>query len=160
MESKQFTQAQDDLRRAMHAFVAENSGGLDVVEVAYVVAIAAGEMLGVLLSSIGVSEDDIVEGASMNIRFGVQQAVKRDAEIDEIVKAASTDTKKAAIAIDPWKLSIFERHLTQAGYTFTNAGNISPEALLLRVDTTNLEALGVVLEAANTEAARTGEPRP
>jgi hypothetical protein len=71
-----------------------------------------------------------------------------------------TDKKKARIAIDPWKLPIFERHLTQAGYTFTNAGNISPEALLLRVDTTNLEALGVVLKAANTEAERTGKPRP
>ena len=65
---------------------------------------------------------------------------------------------KAAIMIDPWKLSIFERHLTQAGYAFENKGLMSDEALLLRVDTTNLVALSEVIKAANTEAALTGKP--
>lgn len=68
-------------------------------------------------------------------------------------------TKKAAIVIDPWKLSIFDRHLTQSGYAFENAGLLHPDALLLRVDTTNLQALAHVVKAANTEAARTGAPK-
>ncbi len=67
-------------------------------------------------------------------------------------------TKKVAICIDPWKLPIFDRHLTQSGYAFENAGLLSADALLLRVDTTNVEALAHVVKAANTEAARTGAP--
>lgn len=68
-------------------------------------------------------------------------------------------TKKAGIAIDDWKLPIFARHLQQSGYAFKNAGPLMDGTLLLQVDTTNLEALGVVVKAANTEAAMTGEPK-
>lgn len=66
---------------------------------------------------------------------------------------------KAGIAIDRWKLSIFERHLAQNGYTWTNAGGLTEGTLLLTVETENAEALGVVVRAANDEAARTGPPR-
>lgn len=65
---------------------------------------------------------------------------------------------KAGIAIDAWKLDIFTRHLTQSGYTFENAGPLVDDTLLLRVDTTNPEALQEVLRAANTECAQTGAP--
>ncbi len=68
------------------------------------------------------------------------------------------DQKLAGIAIDEWKLSIFERHLTQAGYSFENCGLLVDGALLLRVRTANLVALGEVVKAANTEAAQTGAP--
>lgn len=67
--------------------------------------------------------------------------------------------RKAAIAIDEWKLPIFERHLKQAGYAFENAGHLTAETLVLKVNTTNLAALGEVVKAANNEAARTGAPR-
>lgn len=67
--------------------------------------------------------------------------------------------QKAGIAIDDWKLPIFERHLKQAGYSFKNHGLLTTGTLLLRVDTINLVALGVVVKAANTEAAMTGAPR-
>lgn len=67
--------------------------------------------------------------------------------------------KKAAIAIDDWKLSIFERCLEQAGYQFKNAGLFTTGTLILQVETTNLVALGVVVKAANDEAARTGAPK-
>lgn len=67
--------------------------------------------------------------------------------------------KKIAIVIDPWKLSIFERHFTQSGYAFENAGLVSPDALLLRIDTSNVTALAEVVKAANAEAARTGAPQ-
>lgn len=65
---------------------------------------------------------------------------------------------KAGIVIDAWKLSIFERHLKQSGYTFENTGSLGSDTLLLRVDTTNVEALAIVIKAANTEAAKTGAP--
>jgi hypothetical protein len=65
---------------------------------------------------------------------------------------------KAAIAIDPWKLSIFERHLAQAGYSFENSGLLTKGALILKVNTENAEALHEVIRAANTEAAMTGAP--
>lgn len=68
-------------------------------------------------------------------------------------------TKKAGIAIETWTLSIFERHLKQAGYTFKNTGNLTPDTLLLTVETTNSEALAEVLKAAFGESARTGAPQ-
>lgn len=64
---------------------------------------------------------------------------------------------KAGIVIDTWKLSIFERHLTQSGYTYENKGALTKDSLLLRVSTSNLDALAEVVKAANTEAARTGK---
>ncbi len=64
---------------------------------------------------------------------------------------------KAGIAIDAWKLPIFERHLTQAGYTFTNAGELNKGILILTVTTSNVDALQEVVKAANTEAAQTGD---
>ena len=67
--------------------------------------------------------------------------------------------QKAAIAIDDWKLPIFERHLRQAGYSFQNSGSLTAGTLLLRVDTPNIVALGEVVKAANTEAAKTGAPK-
>lgn len=66
--------------------------------------------------------------------------------------------KVVGIAIDSWKLSIFERRLKQAGYTFENRGEFSKACLLLRVSTENVEALQEVVRAANTEAAMTGAP--
>jgi len=66
---------------------------------------------------------------------------------------------KAGIAIDDWKLPIFERHLSQAGYAFTNAGPLTTGCLILTVETHNFEALAIVVKAANTEAAMTGAPK-
>jgi hypothetical protein len=66
--------------------------------------------------------------------------------------------KKVGIAIDDWKLPIFDRHLKQSGYSFVNAGLLCKGTLVLTVQTENLEALGVVVKAANDEAARTGAP--
>ena len=64
---------------------------------------------------------------------------------------------KVAICIDDWKLPIFERHLKQSGYSFKNAGEITPGALVLTVETNNASALAEIVKAANTEAARTGK---
>jgi len=62
--------------------------------------------------------------------------------------------KTAGIAIDDWKLAIFERHLTQNGYTFSKGDGLTVGTLLLRVTTENLDALGVVCRAAEAEAQR------
>ena len=71
---------------------------------------------------------------------------------------APMKSKTAAIVLDDWKLPIFDRRLKQAGYSFTNAGAFMPGSLILQVETTNLVALGVVVKAANDEAAQTGAP--
>lgn len=69
------------------------------------------------------------------------------------------ETQKAGIVIDSWKLSIFDRHLKQSGYKYENKGAFTPDTLILRVDTTNVEALKEVLKAASNEAALTGKPK-
>lgn len=66
--------------------------------------------------------------------------------------------KRAGIAIDRWKLPIFQRHLARAGYQFTE-GVFTSETLILTVDTADVEALGLVVKAANEEAARQGPPQ-
>jgi len=64
---------------------------------------------------------------------------------------------KAAIAIDAWKLPIFERHLTKAGYTYQSIGPITDGTLMLSVTTDNGQALAQVVLAANIEAKKTGK---
>lgn len=64
---------------------------------------------------------------------------------------------KAAIVIDAWKLSIFERHLSQAGYAYEKGAGITAGTLSLYVVTENVEALAVVTKAASVEAAKTGD---
>ena len=63
---------------------------------------------------------------------------------------------KAGIVIDSWKLPIFERHLSQDGYTYEQGPGVTPDTLSLFVHTENLKALEIVVRAANTEAKRTG----
>lgn len=60
---------------------------------------------------------------------------------------------KIGIAIDPWKLTIFERHLSQAGYAFDKSNGRG--FLLLTVVTENKDALEATVRAANSEAAIT-----
>lgn len=62
---------------------------------------------------------------------------------------------RAAIAIDAWKLEIFERHLTEALYQYRKGPGLSSNMLILKVDTDDVRALEKVVRAANTEAART-----
>lgn len=63
---------------------------------------------------------------------------------------------KVGIVVDTWKLSIFERRLTRAGYSYTNFGEMTEGVTTLTVVTDNPEALLAVTQAANTEAAQTG----
>lgn len=69
-----------------------------------------------------------------------------------------TAKKRVGIAIDPWKLPIFERHLKQSGYQFEKA-KAGDDMLVLKVETENVPALAIVIKAANSEAALTGAPK-
>lgn len=62
--------------------------------------------------------------------------------------------KKAAIGIDSWKLDIFEKNLTEAGFTYENAGRFSEDTLMLIVYTDDVKKLEKVVRKANAEAAR------
>ena len=77
-------------------------------------------------------------------------------KLSQTIDAARNVLLKAAIVIDDWKLPIFERHLAQAGYAYEKGPGLTANTLLLTVKTENVEALGVVVKAANTEAAMTG----
>lgn len=66
---------------------------------------------------------------------------------------------RVGIAIDRWKLPIFERHLSQYDYTYFVGEGLTSNTLLLRVETENVEALETVVRSANTEAAKTEAPK-
>lgn len=61
---------------------------------------------------------------------------------------------KAGIAIDDWKLPVFERRLTEAGYAFENKGKLTNSSILLRVETVDMLALKKVIEACQNECVR------
>jgi len=61
---------------------------------------------------------------------------------------------KAAIAIDDWKLPIFERHLAGGGYQYEQHPGLTDDTLTLTVTTDCLQDLEVVVRAANNEARR------
>lgn len=63
---------------------------------------------------------------------------------------------KAGIAIDNWKLPIFERHLKNNGYQFEKTPGLGPSAMVLTVVTENLDALAIVVKAAQDECTKTG----
>lgn len=67
---------------------------------------------------------------------------------------------KAGIALDDWKLPVFRQRLTEAGYTYEDAGAPMPGLTMLTVHFTDQEALTKVVRAANEECARTGPPQP
>ena len=61
---------------------------------------------------------------------------------------------KAGIAIDAWKLDIFTKRLTDAGYTFERGPGLVADTLMLYVITDDLPKLAVVVKEANTQCAR------
>jgi hypothetical protein len=65
--------------------------------------------------------------------------------------------KKAAIAIDAWKLQIFEEHLTAAGFEYTVGPGVTGDTLLVSVWTETLAELQPVVVEANMAAAREKE---
>ena len=66
---------------------------------------------------------------------------------------------KAAIAIDDWKLEIFGRHLKEGGFKYEITNGVTPDTLLLCVETEEVDALNSTVVQAQTEASRTGPPK-
>ena len=62
--------------------------------------------------------------------------------------------KTVGIAIDRYKLPVFARHLTEAGYAFEQSPGLNPDMLFLRVKTETIAALQPVVEAAQRECAK------
>jgi hypothetical protein len=65
---------------------------------------------------------------------------------------------KAGIVIDNWKLPIFERHLTKAGYAYKWTPGFTEDTGVLTVELTRpteAATLHPIVKAANDEAART-----
>lgn len=58
---------------------------------------------------------------------------------------------KIGIAIDKWKLAIFKRHLKGAGFEHTTNAGLTPEMLMLYVETNEVARLRTVIEAAQRE---------
>lgn len=58
----------------------------------------------------------------------------------------------AAIVLDDWKLDIFKRILTDAGYRFTEHEGVTPDTVTLKVEATNMVILGEVVKACNNAA--------
>lgn len=61
---------------------------------------------------------------------------------------------RAAIAINDWKLPIFERRLSEAGFAYEKGDGLMVGTLHLYVETGDLNALHAVVRCANEEAAR------
>jgi hypothetical protein len=60
----------------------------------------------------------------------------------------------AFFVIADWKWPILERHLSQASYICHKFPGLTPDTLLLYIETQDLKALGIVIMAANNEAAK------
>jgi hypothetical protein len=62
---------------------------------------------------------------------------------------------KIAVAIDKWKLPVFDKHLKEAGYSYETESGISKEVLILKVEAEK-ELLRPIVKAANDECAKAG----
>lgn len=58
---------------------------------------------------------------------------------------------KAGIAVDDWKLPVFRRRLSDAGYQYHDAGALTPDTTILTVQTDNVLALKGVIEGCQSE---------
>jgi hypothetical protein len=60
----------------------------------------------------------------------------------------------AAIGIDDWKLSIFERRLREAGYAIISKTTLTEETLVLRVEFDDFNKMHQVIQDCQNEAAK------
>ena len=59
--------------------------------------------------------------------------------------------KTIGLAIDKWKLKIFDRHLAGAGYAYEHSPGPVSDVILMTVKTESVAALQRVVEAAQKE---------
>ena len=61
---------------------------------------------------------------------------------------------KAGIAVDNWKLPVFRRRLSEAGYAYEDGGGLTGDTTLLTVETDNMFKLKKVLEECQAECRK------
>lgn len=61
---------------------------------------------------------------------------------------------KVGIAVDNWKLPIFRKRLSAAGYDYQDGGALTADATLLTVKTSNMLALKKVIEKCQDECRK------
>lgn len=61
---------------------------------------------------------------------------------------------KAGIAVDNWKLPVFRKRLTEAGYVYKDAGALTHDTTLLQVETDDMIALTAVIAACQAECRK------
>lgn len=61
---------------------------------------------------------------------------------------------KAGIAVDDWKLPVFRKLLTEAGYEYTDAGPLTTDTTLLMVETSDVLALKRVIENCQAQCRK------
>lgn len=61
---------------------------------------------------------------------------------------------KAGIAVDNWKLPIFRKLLTEAGYEYKDGGELTIGTTLLTVETDDMLKLKAVLEKCQAECRK------
>lgn len=61
---------------------------------------------------------------------------------------------KVGIAVDDWKLPVFRKRLSEAGYTYADGGAITAGATLLTVETADALALKKVIERCQRECRK------
>lgn len=59
------------------------------------------------------------------------------------------------IALDDWKLPIFEKALKKAGYNYAVEGGLSPGTKMLRVLVSDVKGFKKIIRKANNAAAKT-----
>lgn len=62
---------------------------------------------------------------------------------------------KAGIAVDDWKLPVFRKLLTAAGYKYKDGGALTAGTTLLTVETNDMLALKKVLEECQSACRKT-----
>jgi hypothetical protein len=66
---------------------------------------------------------------------------------------------KAGIVVDDWKLPVFRKRLTEAGFTYTDAGGLTHDTTVLTVRTDDVPSLQKVIERCQTECRAAGKAR-
>lgn len=63
---------------------------------------------------------------------------------------------KAGIAVDDWKLPVFRKRLTEAGFEYEDAGPLTlvGSTTMLTVETDDVDRLQQVIEACQAECQR------
>lgn len=61
---------------------------------------------------------------------------------------------KAGIVLDNWKLPIFRKRLTEAGYEYEDGGGLTSDTTVLTVETDDVLALKKVIESCEAESRK------